>query len=113
MVSHVPPWHLNPPGHTVSQVPQWVLSLLRSTHSLRHGVIPGSQVHSPPWHVDLAGHTVWQSPQWSFSLLRSTHPSGHCVSPDSQVHVPPLQVPFRHCVPSGTFPLHFPCLRFL
>jgi hypothetical protein len=76
--------------HTVPQVPQFVLSLRKSTQAPLHAVKPGEHsIVQPSLQTALpcsgTGHTAPQAPQCAGLELKSTQLPLHDVSPAAQV----------------------------
>ena len=57
----------------VPQVPQFVLSLRKSTQALPQELRFAAQPHFPPVHVWFAGHAWPQLPQSALLVCKSTH----------------------------------------
>jgi len=107
---HVEAMHDAPDAHTVPHVLQFAGSLVRSTHTPPHAVLPtGQPVQEPPTHTSLELHVLLQVPQCKASVLVSVQVPGtppHTVgNPVGQVHVPATHAaPVGHARPH---PLQF------
>jgi hypothetical protein len=100
---HVPATHVDPPVHTLLQVPQFQLSVCASMQVLRQYFLPGSHrdTHLPALQSWSIAHVAPQLPQFAESVCRLAHV---CALDDEQSASPPVQphCPPLHCV----FPEH-------
>jgi hypothetical protein len=89
---HIPPLQVAPDGHALPHVPQWEVSVWRSTHALLQSVsiAPASlplqlTLHRPALHTgvpDVAEHALPHTPQLAGSLCTAVHaPPLHIRSP--------------------------------
>jgi hypothetical protein len=80
-----PPRHTWPVVHACPHMPQFPMSLSRSTQFIPHIARPAGQRHPPSVHVDMPVQTVPHMPQFMGSEFRSTHiasgPAPHAVRP--------------------------------
>jgi hypothetical protein len=90
-LTHAPPVQLAPVGQAFSQDPQWLTSVLKSTHALPQAVKFASHVNPQTPAVQVAvpfvtvGHAWPQDAQLLGSLCRFTQLLPHCVSPPEQL----------------------------
>ena len=92
---HDPLTHPRPEGHSVPQVPQLLLSLVRSEHVPAQFDVPFGQVHWLFSQTRLPPHASKQSPQLALFEVRSTQAPPHCERPLAAhltAHVPALQM---------------------
>jgi hypothetical protein len=92
---HDPLTHPRPEGHSVPQVPQLLLSLVRSEHVPAQFDVPFGQVHWLFSQTRLPPQASKQSPQLALFEVRSTQAPPHCERPLAAhltAHVPALQM---------------------
>ncbi len=101
--AHSPLSHTRLPAQICAQNPQFLLSLVRSTHVLPHRLSPLVHVmtQAPPAHRGaVGGHRVPHAPQFVSLVSRSTQAFPHCVLPCGQEQVPPMhRAPAGHRLP--------------
>lgn len=97
-----PAVHVASSGHLLPQVPQLLLSVLRSRHTMPQSVCPEEQPdeHTPPEHVWPAPQLLPHVPQLRRSLEVSTQKPLQLVRPPPHTHAPLAQLaPTEHTLP--------------
>jgi hypothetical protein len=98
------PLQVSAPVHALPQLPQLLVSLVRSAHvsEVEQYVCPVGQLHAPPLHVSPSLHTLPHDPQLLLSLEVSAQvdSSAQYVWPAGQPHLPLVHVwPFGQTFP--------------
>jgi hypothetical protein len=136
IVVHTPLLQTSPAPHWTPHAPQFLSSLLVSTHAPPQAIFPMGHVQRPPTQVVPFPHVVPHAPQWFALDVRSTHAPPHALRPAPHVaaqapllqtgvapvhwipHPPQwfgseegsAQVPAQSLVPAGQ--THLPALQF-
>lgn len=93
-----------PPPQAIPQAPQFLMSVVLSTHVWLHRSGGLLQTQPPPTQLAPVGHELVQLPQCAVSVFSSTQTPPQLWS-GSQTHAPPAQ-----CVPAEHLLLHTPQL---
>lgn len=105
LMMHCPLAQNEPDSQAFPHVPQFLVSLARSTHCSLQLVVPGAQPHLPSMHRSMVLHWTLQLPQFRVSVLVSKQPPLQSVGVrlgQASRHRPPAQTcpleqAFPHC----------------
>jgi hypothetical protein len=84
--------HVPKRPQVVPHAPQFMGSVLVSTHTPPHVVDPAEQTQTPLVHASPLAHVRPHAPQLFRSDETSAHPVAHATSPAGQMHAPPAHV---------------------
>ncbi len=96
-IVHIPATHTSPPPQRVPHMPQFIPSVVTSTHmspQIRRGAMQLFARQIPARHNSVAAHALPQRPQLVWLVCKSTHAAPHTMrgATHGAMHVPPTHV---------------------